>query len=162
MSQEVSWENLAITGESYWREEHYQQAEIALSRASDLALAELDFEALRRFSEHSSFRFDSPRSFLPPRQTDPVAQFDTEWLVQLARAFILLGCCRQHIGEPDASETAFQHCAVILFYLIERRLSLESIGAVTTFSNLLHSCGREQLAQGISSRFAERATAWFG
>ena len=162
MGHEVSWENLAITGESYWREEHYQQAEIALSRASDLALAELDFEALRRFSEHPSFRLDGPPSLLPPRMTDPATQFDTERLAKLAHALILLGCCRQHIGDPNASETAFQHCAVILFYLIERRLSLESIGAVTTFSNLLHSCGREQLAQGISSRFAERATAWFG
>lgn len=161
MSQEVLWEDLAITGESYWREEHYQQAEIALSRASDLAFAEIDFEAFRRFSEHRSFRFDSPRSFLPQRQTDPATQFDTVRLAQLAHALILLGCCRQHIGEPDASATAFQDCKVVLYYLIERR-PLEILDKVATFSSQLNYCGQEELAQGISDRMGEIAMAIYG
>ena len=152
MGQEDSWEKLAVTGESDWREERYRQAEVALGRASDLALAALDLSLLPRYSTGYP---------LPTSLKDPAEGLDIKWLSRLARVLALLGSCRHHIGEISSAETAFQRSMVVLVYLIERRVS-DSVGEIDAFADLLRQCGRADLAQAVSERMTAKVLEILG
>jgi hypothetical protein len=156
VSQKDSWEELAVAGDSDWREERYQQAVTTLGRASDLALAKVDLSLLSEYPRRYRHRYN-----LPPKLKDPAEEFDTRWLSRLARVLILLGGCRHHIGESGSAETAFQRSLVVINYLIEQRLS-EILGEIEAFADLLRRCGRTDLADAIIDHMGAKVLETLG